>query len=541
MGSSGRSWRLLACLACGLVSSAGTLLAPACLPRLAAGASSTDPSSFTVYHGTAAGSGDVAGILTVDTSAPAWKSPVLDGEIYGEPLVDSGRVFVATENDTVYALDSSTGAVVWSRHVGTPVPSGELPCGDITPVVGITGTPVIDPSRNEIFVVADENVGLEPTHRLVGLDLTSGAVEMTVTVDPPGAETAAILQRTGLTLAGGKVVFGFGGNDGDCSTYHGWVVAVGESGGSPADFEVDSASGDDQGAIWMGGAAPAVDAAGDIFVEAGNGSVHSNLQPYDDSDSVLELSPSMHLLQYFAPASWASDNAEDLDLSMEPVLLPDGDIVAAGKSRTAYLLSGRHLGGIGGQETQLARVCSNDIDGGAAVASDTVFLPCESGIVAISANLSPALSLLWSSGTGGGPPLLAAGRVWTIGQNGELYGLDPASGKVLQEALVGAPANHFPTPCVGDGFLLAPTADTVVAFQATSSSGTSTTTTSPLAASTTTVAGSTTTSSSPAHGRSGGDGLPDGAVAGIVVAGVAVGASIGYLVLRRRRERHPDR
>ena len=60
------------------------------------------------------------------------------------------HVFVATENDTVYALSASTGAVVWSTHLGTPVPSGSLPCGDITPTVGITGTPVIDPSRAEI-------------------------------------------------------------------------------------------------------------------------------------------------------------------------------------------------------------------------------------------------------------------------------------------------------------------------------------------------------------------------------------------------------
>lgn len=492
--------------------------------------------AFTVYHGDPAGSGSVEGIQSVDTSAPAWRSEVLDGEIYGEPLVDSGRVFVATENDTVYALSASSGAVVWSRHLGTPVPSDALPCGDISPTVGITGTPVIDPSRNEIFVVADET-GLQPIHRLVGLDLSSGSVELSVDVDPPGTETAAILQRTGLTIADGKVVFGFGGNDGDCSTYHGWVVAVNESGGRPADFEVDSAAGDDQGAIWMGGAAPAVNAAGDVLVEAGNGSVHSSLQPYDDSDSVLELSPSMHLLQYFAPTSWASDNAEDLDMSMEPVLLPDGDIVAAGKSRTAYLLSGRHLGGIGGQETELAGLCDDDIDGGGAVSADTVFLPCESGIVAISVSQRPALGLLWSSGTGGGPPLEAAGRVWTIGQNGELYGLDPSTGKVLQQAAVGPVANHFPTPSVGDGFLLVPTADRVVAFRATGSPAGSTTSTTTTPATSSSLPPSTSSSTTAPSGRrsSSGTGLPEGAVAGIVVAGVAVGATIGYLVLRRRR------
>ena len=87
---------------------------------------------------------------------PAWTSPVLDGQVYGEPLEATGRVFVATENDTMYALAANTGAVLWSTHVGTPVPSGDLPCGDISPTVGITGTPVVDVARGEIFAVADE-------------------------------------------------------------------------------------------------------------------------------------------------------------------------------------------------------------------------------------------------------------------------------------------------------------------------------------------------------------------------------------------------
>ena len=95
---------------------------------------------------------------------------------------------------------------------------------------------------------------------LTGLSTSTGQVEMTRDVDPPGADTAALLQRTGLTLAGGRVVFGFGGNDGDCATYRGRVVAVPEAGGAPAMFTVDAKAGQSQGAVWMGGAAPAVDA-----------------------------------------------------------------------------------------------------------------------------------------------------------------------------------------------------------------------------------------------------------------------------------------
>ena len=440
-------------------------------------------SSWPVYHGDPAGTGAAAPVTAVRTGAAVWASPAVDGQIYGEPLVSAGRVYVATENDTVYALSAATGAVVWSTHLGRPVPAASLPCGDIRPTVGITGTPVIDTSRGEIFVVADELAGGRPAHRLVGLSTTSGQVEMSQDVDPPGVDTAALLQRTGLALDAGQVVFGFGGNDGDCASYRGRVVAVPETGGPARVFTVDAAPGESQGAVWMGGAAPVVDDSGHIWVSTGNGSVYSGKHAYDDSDSVLELSSSLRLLQFFAPATWATNNSQDLDMSTAPALLPDGQVVLAGKSRIVYLLNGAHLGGIGGQQATLGdgshaivgSACSNDIDGGVAVLGMTVYLPCTSGIIAVRVTPSPpGLHLLWSSGTGGGPPIVAAGLVWTIGQNGVLYGLDPATGRVRQQVAIGTPANHFPTPSVGDGLLLAACAQNVVAFAAPASGGATT-------------------------------------------------------------------
>jgi polyvinyl alcohol dehydrogenase (cytochrome) len=382
------------------------------------------PGSWTVYHGAADGAGVAGSVAAVDTNAPAWTSPVLDGELYGEPLVSSGRVYVATENDTVYALSAATGAVAWSSHLGRPVPSTDLPCGDIAPTAGITGTPVIDPARDEIFVVADELVNGRLAHMFTGLSAASGKVEVSEDVDPADANPADLLQRTGLALDHGLVVFGMGGNDGDCASYRGRVIGVPEQGGTPRTFTVDAAADESQGAIWMGGAAPVVDANGDIFVSAGNGSVFSASRPYDDSDSILELSPSLTLEQYFAPASWATDNSRDLDMSTAPALLPDGQVILTGKSRIAYLLSQARLGGIGGQQATLGSACGGDIDGGVAVQGTTVYLPCTSGITAVQAAKSPAaLRLLWSSGTGGGPPIVAAGLVWTIARDGTLYGL----------------------------------------------------------------------------------------------------------------------
>jgi len=495
----------------------------------AAGHGTAAPTSWTVYHGDPAGSGTGTLPGSVDTSSPAWTSPALDGQLYGQPLVYGGRVFVATENDTVYALSASTGNVIWSRHLATPVPASSLPCGDISPTVGITGTPVIDPGRGEIFVVADEQVNGQPAHVLAGLSTATGAVRLSQRVDPPGAYTPALLQRTGLNLTDGRVVFGYGGNDGDCSTYRGRVVSVPEGGGTPAIFTVDSLAGQSQGAVWMGGAAPAVDSHGNVWVSVGNGSVEDPARAYDHSDSALELSPQMHLEQFFAPVTWAADNAADRDFSTAPALLSDGRVVLAGKSRIVFLLDGAHLGGIGGQQAKLGPVCDEDIDGGMATVGSTVYLPCLSGIVAVSAaGSSPGLRVLWTSRIGGGPPIVTGGLVWSISRDGTLSGLDPATGQLRQKTSIGAPANHFPTPGVGDGLLLAASADQVVAFRTGRGGGKA----SPAAGN----------GASPGRQPAAGSpdntgGTPPAAIGGIVAGVLVLAAGAGWLIYRRRAGR----
>ena len=452
------------------IRSGATLAVLAALGAVAAGGATagaiTVLTSWTVYHGAPSGSGVGHAVASVDTGSRAWTSPVLDGQLYGEPLVSGGEVYVASEANRVYELSATTGKILWSRRIATPVPASALPCGDISPTVGITGTPVIDPVRHEIFVVADEWVHRHPKHVLVGLNTSTGAIRMARAVDPAGQSAALLLQRTGLNLTAGQVVFGFGGNDGDCGNYRGRVVTVRETGGKPRVFTIDAATGEREGAIWMGGAAPEVDAKGHIWVGVGNGSVTSSHHAYDHSDAVLELSSSLRLLQYFASGSWAQDNASDNDLSMAPALLGDGKVVAAGKSRTAYLLNANHLGGINHQQATLGGLCTSIISGGAAVVGTTVYLPCLSGPVALQVTARPpSLHVRWRASAGGGPPTVVGNRVWTIGQDGMLYGLDPASGAVRQQASIGGVANHFPTPSAGVGLLLAPAANRVVAFR----------------------------------------------------------------------------
>src|SRR5579872_5583116 len=95
-------------------------------------------------------SADRAGVGAAGSSfsnvQPNWTTGGLDGAVYAEPLYVGGRVLVATENNTLYSIDAGSGATVWQTHLAEPMAAGSLPCGNIRPNVGITGTPVADPS-----------------------------------------------------------------------------------------------------------------------------------------------------------------------------------------------------------------------------------------------------------------------------------------------------------------------------------------------------------------------------------------------------------
>lgn len=420
------------------------------------------------YHGGGSGVGVAPGLHSIDTTTRRWTSPVLDGQLYGEPLVDGREILVATENDTVYALSTATGAIRWAKHLARAVLSSALPCGDISPSVGITGTPVIDSARHELFVMTFEMDHGVARHDLYGLDVATGARMMRRAVSTPTADQLPYLNRSGLALDQGSVIYTFGGNYGDCGTYHGVVGAIKESGqGAQSSFVVDHGVGQREGAVWMGGAAAAVDAAGNVWVASGNGSVTSPGQPYDHSDAVLELSSTMHLKAFFAPAVWALDNSRDADLSAQPVVLGNGLVVATGKSGNVYLLRENHLGGVGGQIANLNAGCGNVLDGGYALHGDLVYLPCYGGPIALRVTSGPArMSVAWRASSGSGPPIVAAQRVWTVGADGVLYGLSLSTGAVVQRATLGPLANHFSTPSVGAGSLLVPLSRQVVAFAA---------------------------------------------------------------------------
>jgi len=399
------------------------------------------------------------------TATTAWTSPNLDGQLYGQPLVATGRVFAATENDTVYALAADTGQVLWSNHVATPFDPSTVAglCGNIHPTVGITGTPVIDAARSEIFVVATVASGANAAHVLVGLDIYTGSVELSEVIDPAGSNPAYQLQRASLGLTAGRVIVGLGGNSGDCDPYHGLVVSAPEDGSTPSVFTVANQAGDSQGAVWMGGAAPSIDAQGNIWLATGNSAHTSSGDAYDQSDSVLKLSPTMQLLDSFAPPGWYTDNGSDADLgSTTPALLPNGLVFEVGKSQVAYVLDQSNLGGIGGQAALTNGFCF--ADGGSADLNGTLFVPCSGGIRAVTVTSSPpAASWTASTGLAHGSPIVAGGLVWSIG-GGNLYALNASTGVVARQFAIGGSSSSFPSPSAADGLVLAPSSTQLHAF-----------------------------------------------------------------------------
>src|SRR6185312_15579692 len=163
----------------------------------------------------------------------------------------------------------------------------------------------------------------------------------------PGSDHTAILQRGSLALDGGRVIIGYGGNAGDCGTYHGWLVSAAEDGsGTPTTFEVNAAAGEHGGAIWGAGDAPAVDGAGHVWVETGNGFGSSTTN--DLQESVVELDATLHVLDHWTPTNWATLDANDTDLgSMEPLQLPGDMLFVAGKDGIGRLIAAGALGTTG--------------------------------------------------------------------------------------------------------------------------------------------------------------------------------------------------
>jgi fibronectin type 3 domain-containing protein len=328
----------------------------------------------------------------------------LDGQVYAQPLYMSAVnitvgphagthnvVFVATEHDSVYALDGDTGVVLWQDSFLNPaagitsVPNGDVNSGDLQPEIGVTSTPVIDPTTNTLYVEAKTKEvradGSHYVHHLHALDVGSGSEKLggpVLIADSLGDtyvsgprvngsgdgndgnghvpfDALRQMNRPALTLVGGTLYLGFASH-GDNGPYHGWVLGYSATTLQlTAVFNTTPNGG--LGGIWQSGGRITADAQGNLYFMTGNGTFDTNLNANgfpangDYGDSFVKLAPDpssspsqpngngwgLKVVDYFTPFNQDGLNAGDVDLgSGGPVLLPD----AVGSSSHPHLLMG---------------------------------------------------------------------------------------------------------------------------------------------------------------------------------------------------------
>jgi hypothetical protein len=336
------------------------------------------------------GSGNFGPLFTIPVDGNVWAQPLyqatLDLSEQGQGIRNT--LYVATANDSVYLFDADTGDSLAHVSLGNPVPvpfadfttgSGSTEDGDecrynMLPQIGITSTPVLDPSTNTLYVVAlsaDEELTPEPIaecaiehdpshvyrvqlHALDSRTLAERAGSP-VTVAPSFTyQTKTIdftanrhLQRPSLLLSQGKVYLAFGSYT-DRPPYFGWVVSYDAATLEQRDVFVDTpegalTGGGGKAGIWQSGQGLTADADGNVYLFTGNGSIGKS---YQYSNSALELSSSLDVVSAFRPYNADLLDQMDLDLSSSgAMLVPDTNFVmGGGKEGRMYVMTRGDLG-----------------------------------------------------------------------------------------------------------------------------------------------------------------------------------------------------
>jgi PQQ-like domain len=426
-----------------------------------------------------------------------WKQTVLDAEVYAEPLIYNGLVYVATLNNTVYALNQTDGSIVWSRNLGAAETGGWL-CGNVSPQ-GILGTPVIDPGTGRIYVAA---LFTSDIYHVEGLNLTTGLVERDTPLTLTGAfatfDRTIQQQRGALVVRNGFVYVPFGGRAGDCGNYSGWVVGVPTSGsGTPNVFQTPNTG----NGIWTAGGIVVDDSTGNVFGTTGNGvnngsgdgcSADISGNPVFQNDAVVRLSSTLVQSDFFMPDDWQADwcqNDQDLG-SASPLLISPNVLFQAGKWGTGFLLDPTNLGGLDGQRYPApkpapyleAPVCyGNNSDatfGSFAYAAPFIYLECEGqGLVGLHVDTSvPSLptfsrcdatcaapDLQMGGTTTFGPPIVAGGAVWAASNGGGLTAFNATTGAQMYQS-AGFGINRFVTPAEAGGQVFVPSHNVIRSF-----------------------------------------------------------------------------
>jgi hypothetical protein len=355
-----------------LAACAATLLLCAA-PALASGITNSSEDLRTGWYPNE--SAITPGLVSGGTFGQEWSSSV-EGQVYAQPLLDEGTLLVATERNRVYGLDPATGNKTWSTTLnGTPWNPGDISCADLTPEIGVTSTPVIDPASDVAYMThkayASGSSGAVK-YWLDAIEMSSGheksgfPVELAGTAqNAPGQSFNAKfqLQRTGLLLLEGTVYAAFG-SDCDADPYQGWIFGVTEGGTVKARWTSETAN--NGSGIWQSGAGLTSDGAGTFLFSTGNGSTPlaptlGSEPPGTLGESVVRVhvqaNGELKATDFFAPydastlASWDADFASGGVTGLPNAYFGTASIphvaVAVGKDGYVYLLNRDSLGGIG--------------------------------------------------------------------------------------------------------------------------------------------------------------------------------------------------
>jgi hypothetical protein len=411
------------------------------------------------------------------------------GQNFSDPLFMEGGVngkdaiFVATENNDVFALDATTGAQLWTTNLGTTSPLNTFQCGGIDPI-GSTGTPIIDAASRTLFVAGAILVNGAPRYNVFGLSVDTGAIAWTVDVQAKinGFDSTVQSQRSALSLLGGKVFVPFGGLDGDCGNYHGWVVGIPLANPqSPTSWSTAAPSGS---GIW-GPSGIASDGTS-LFAATGNVNGPDPTWSNTNSEALVKLSTapafSGQAADYFAPSDWYTNlDMSDADLGSSGVVIFDAPnanpshlAFVMGKSQTAYILDRTNLAGItngvsklGGNGMTFGAMFSYSTAAGTYVGMHQTFSSqnCNGGDFAVLGVSNAAqLSVAWCASSGGGGDPISSSTspdgstdsiVWSFGAAGDgtLRAWDADTGMNLFTAGAGVNGNvqHWTSPIIAKG------------------------------------------------------------------------------------------
>jgi hypothetical protein len=461
----------------------------------------------------------------------------VDGLVDGQPLLLSNLaipgvgtknvIYAVTENDSIYAFDAdsitaSGGTVLWQA---TALLSGETAsdnrgCGQVTPQIGITSTPVIDRSRNAIYLVAMSKDSSGNYHqRIHALDLTTGRElfggPTTVQATYPGTgdnssggsvafDPKQYKERPGLLEVNGTIYTTWSSHCDD-RPYTSWIMAY--SADTLAQTSVlNLVPNGSEGAIWMAGAAPGADASGNIYMILGNGDFDTTLNSSgfpSNTDcgncfaKITSTAP-MTLLDYFTPLNTVAESDSDTDFgSGGELLLPDvvdgsGNTrhlsVGSGKDGNIYVVDRDNMGKFNPNADSIYQLITGQLSGGVwakpsyfngtvyygAVGDSIKAFPIVNGMLATSPSSRSGHTFTYPGAT---PSISASGTtngiVWVVENSSpavlhaydatnlsnELYNSTQASGGKDNFS-----NNKFITPMVANGRVYVGTSTSVAVF-----------------------------------------------------------------------------